>query len=382
MATKKDEELIQPVLSETPAAAATNPNGKPTYTGSFDDQLNDIFQRITNREPFQYDVNADPIYQAQKDRFVQGGKLAMRDTMGRAAALTGGYGSTYGQQVGQQAYDAQLQGLTDVIPELYGMAYDMYKDKGDDLLTEYGLLGDMRDTEYNRFRDQLSDWNYDQEVARQQEETEYNRRVDEEKTAFSRQQQAYSNLVALIKMSGYQPTDAELAAAGLTREAANAIQQEYTRSITPTATATGSSGGGGGGRSSGGGGGGGGYRSGSDIAALQRQLNAMGENLDVDGVLGPLTQAAAARHGISIGSGGYTPTSTGNTGSKGSTGSTGNGDRVITDQNGKQQTVNQYGEVRTGNNPTRGEVQRAADAALANGEITYAEYRTIIRGIH
>ena len=313
---KPEIPLSEPAQTVPNMMGATNPNGKPTYTGSFDDQLNDIFQRITNREPFQYDVNADPIYQAQKDRFIQGGKLAMRDTMGRAAALTGGYGSTYGQQVGQQAYDAQLQGLTDVIPELYGMAYEMYKDKGDDLLTEYGLLGDMRDTEYNRFRDQLSDWNYDQEVARQQEETEYNRRVDEEKTAFSRQQQAYSNLVALIKMSGYQPTDAELAAAGLTREAANAIQQEYTRSITPTATATGSSGGGSSGRS--GGGGGGGYRSGSDIAALQRQLNAMGENLDVDGVLGPLTQAAAARHGISIGSGVYTPTSTGNTGGTGS----------------------------------------------------------------
>lgn len=306
MATKREDELAQPVLSETPAAAATNPNGKPTYTGSFDDQLNDIFQRITNREPFQYDVNADPIYQAQKDRFVQGGKLAMRDTMGRAAALTGGYGNTYAQGVGQQAYDAQLQGLTDVIPELYGMAYEMYKDKGDDLLTEYGLLGDMRDTEYNRFRDQLSDWNYDQEVARQQEETEYNRRVDEEKTAFSRQQQAYSNLVALIKMSGYQPTDAELAAAGLTREAANAIQQEYTRSITPTATATGSGGGGSSGRS-GGGGGGGSYS--AQTAEIQRQLNAMGAGLAVDGIWGPLTQAAYERY---MGGGSGNTGSTGN----------------------------------------------------------------------
>ena len=201
MANRREDELALPVQSETTQPTApTSPSSKPVYTGSFDDQLNDVFNRITNREPFQYDVNADPLYQAAKDRFIQGGKLAMKDTMGQAAALTGGYGSTYGQQVGQQAYDAQLQGLTDVIPELYGMAYDMYKDKGDDLLKEYGLLGDMRDTEYNRFRDQLSDWNYDQEVARQQEETAYNRRIDEEKTAFSRQQQAYSNLVALIKI--------------------------------------------------------------------------------------------------------------------------------------------------------------------------------------
>ena len=367
MANRREDELAQPVLSENQnPAAVTDPNARPTYAGTFDDQLQEIFQRIQNREPFQYDVNADPLYQAAKDQYIQGGKLAMRDTMGKAAALTGGYGSTYGQQVGQQAFDAYLQDLTGVIPELYDMAYGMYKDKGNDMLTEYGLLGDMRDTEYGRYRDQLSDWNYDQEVARQKEETEYNRRVDEEKTAYSRQQQAYSNLVALIKMSGYNPTDAELAAAGLTREAANAIAAEYTRSITPqTTTASGgSSGGGGGGGSSGGG-----YRSGSDVLAIQKQLNAMGAGLVEDGIWGPKTQAAYERY---MGGG-----SSGNTG-----GTNTSGDRTVTDPNGKQQTINQYGEVRTGNNPTRGEVQRAADAALAAGEITYAEYRTIISGIH
>jgi hypothetical protein len=30
--------------------------------------------------------------------------MAMMDTMGKAAGLTGGYGSPYAQQVGQQAY--------------------------------------------------------------------------------------------------------------------------------------------------------------------------------------------------------------------------------------------------------------------------------------
>lgn len=284
---------------------------KPTYVGTFDDQMKSLYEQIQNRPDFSYDINADPLYQQHKDQYIQGGKLAMKDTMGQAAALTGGYGSTYGQQVGQQAYDAYLQGLGDVIPELYSLAYQKHRDQGDDLLKQYGLLGDMRDTEYGRYRDELEDWNYQQELARQREETEYNRRIDEEKTTYSRQQQDYANLVALIKASGYQPTDAELQSAGLTREAASALQQEYTRSTTPQTT--GSSG------SGGGGGGGGGYRSGSDIAALQRQLNAMGENLSVDGIYGPLTQAAAARHGLSIGSSAYKPTTSGSTGTSGTT---------------------------------------------------------------
>ena len=278
---------------------------KPTYAGTFEDQLRDLYSQIQNRPDFSYDVNADPLYDMYKDKYVQQGKLAMKDTMGQAAALTGGYGSTYGQQVGQQTYDAYLQNLGDVIPELYNLAYKKYSDNGDKLLTLYGLTGQQRDTEYNRWRDELSDYNYEQEVARQREETEYNRQQDAEKTAYSRQQQAYSNLVALIKLSGYNPTDEELAAAGLTRAAAQAIAAEYTRSITPTTTGGGgSSGGGGGGGSSGGG-----YRSGSDVLAIQKQLNAMGAGLVEDGIWGPKTQAAYERY---MGGG-----SSGNTGGSG-----------------------------------------------------------------
>ena len=42
--------------------------------------------------------------------------------MGQAAALTGGYGSTYGEQVGQQAYNAYLQNLNDIVPQLQQQA--------------------------------------------------------------------------------------------------------------------------------------------------------------------------------------------------------------------------------------------------------------------
>jgi len=293
MANRNDELIPEEVMSEAVAQAGTSgPQGQPTYAGTFEGQLQSIYDKIANREPFQYDVNADPLYQNYKDQYIQQGKLAMKDTMGQAAALTGGYGSTYGQQVGQQTYDAYLQNLSAVIPELYGLAYDAYRDKGDDLLKQYGLLGDMRDTEYDRYRDAMSDWNYQQEVERQKEETEYNRRTDEEKTAYSRQQQAYANLVALIKASGYNPTDAELAAAGLTREAATALQNEYTRSTTPQTTASSGGSSGGSGRSSGGGGSG--YS--AQTAAIQQQLNAMGAGLAVDGIWGPLTQAAYEKY--------------------------------------------------------------------------------------
>ena len=320
MTDREREQLLnERVFNDT----LNNSSGaKPTYAGTYEDQIKDIYSRIQNREPFTYDVNADPLYDMYKDKYVQQGKLAMKDTMGQAAALTGGYGNTYGQQVGQQAYDAYLQNLADVIPGLYDRAYGKYKDEGDDLVKLYGLAGDLRDQEYGRYRDELSDWNYNEEVQRELEDLLYNRRVNEEQTAWSRknteeqqawerQQKNYNNLLQLISTTGYQPSDAELAAAGMSRAQADAAWAQALREW--SLRVDGASGGGssGGGRSGGGGGGGGGgsggYRSGSDVAEMQRQLNAMGAGLDVDGVWGPKTQAAYEKYygGGGSGSGSY-----------------------------------------------------------------------------
>lgn len=94
-------------------------------------------EEYLSREDFQYDMNADALYQQYKDRYQQLGKKAMQDTMGKAAALTGGYGSSYAQNVGQQAYQGYLQQLDDVIPELYQLAYNRYQAKGDRLYKTY-----------------------------------------------------------------------------------------------------------------------------------------------------------------------------------------------------------------------------------------------------
>lgn len=300
MAEKKELELerIETPVFEQAVAGVTQSRPKPTYAGSFDAQLTDIMDQISNRKKFTYDVGSDALYNQFKDRYIQQGKLAMKDTMGQAAALTGGYGSTYGQQVGQQAYDAHLQKLGDVIPDLYQMAYARYADEGDALRDQLSIVGALRDDEYNRYRDDLGDWNYEQEIAAKKEQQEYERGIYEQELAYEKKQQAYANLYALIKSTGYTPTDAELAAAGMTREGANALAAEYQRQITPVISASG-------GGSSGGSRGGGSSGYDPAVAALQQQLNAMGAGLVVDGIMGPKTQAAMAKYGAG-GTGGGT----------------------------------------------------------------------------
>lgn len=128
------------------------------YQSQYGDQIEQLIGQITNRGPFIYDVNADALYQQLTDQYVQQGRMAMMDTMGQAAALTGGYGSSYGQSVGQQAYQQHLQGLTEMVPDLYQMALNQYLQEGEALYDQVSLLGAQDEQAYGRHRDSGDDY--------------------------------------------------------------------------------------------------------------------------------------------------------------------------------------------------------------------------------
>lgn len=65
--------------------------------------------------------------------------------------MTGGYGNSYAASVGNQAYQASLQDLNDVIPELYQLALDRHNMGKQDLYNQYGLLGSEYDREKASF---------------------------------------------------------------------------------------------------------------------------------------------------------------------------------------------------------------------------------------
>ena len=197
----------------------------PSYAGTYDAQLDQIYQQITNRDKFKYDLNSDMLYQQYKDQYTNLGQLAMKDTMGQAAALTGGYGSSYSQSVGQQQYNAYLQQLNEVVPELYNMAYDQYLQEGDDLYQQYAMTGEMADQEYGRYQDSLNQYWQNVDYLTGRADSEYNKGYDNWYTSIqlgnADRQEAYSRLTELMTLSGYKPTESELAAAGMTQEQAD-----------------------------------------------------------------------------------------------------------------------------------------------------------------
>ena len=140
--------LLQQQLGSKPGA----------YTSQWADQISGLIDQITNRDKFSYDLNGDALYQQYKDQYTQQGKMAMMDTMGQAQAMTGGYGNSYAQAVGQQAYQGYLQKLNEVMPELYGMALDQYNQEGQDLLNQYSLLASQDEQDYGRYQDEVSEY--------------------------------------------------------------------------------------------------------------------------------------------------------------------------------------------------------------------------------
>lgn len=142
------EALLQQQMAQKPGA----------YQSTWTEQLNDTIQKILNREKFSYDLNGDAMYQQYADQYVTKGKMASMDTMGQAAALTGGYGNSYAQNVGQQAYQAYLQQLNEVVPELYGMALDQYNQEGQNLYNQAALMAQQEDQDYGRYMDGLNAW--------------------------------------------------------------------------------------------------------------------------------------------------------------------------------------------------------------------------------
>lgn len=154
------------------------------YKSQWEEQLKEAMDKILNREDFNYDFNGDAFYQQYKDKFTQQGKQAMMDTVGQQAALTGGYGNSWAQSAGQQAYHGQLDNLNDIIPELQKLALDKYNAEGEELYNRYGVIADMDGRDFQRWQEQeeLKRWlatqdedvrNYYLNFGRMPEEEDY-----------------------------------------------------------------------------------------------------------------------------------------------------------------------------------------------------------------
>lgn len=282
-AVTRAQDLLKQQLGQKPGA----------YQSQWQTQLDDIMGQILNRKPFTYDLNGDALYQQYKDRYMQQGRMAMMDTMGQAQAMTGGYGNSYAQSVGQQAYHGHLQQLNDVVPELYQLAMSKYQMEGDALKDQYALLAQQEELAYGRHRDQMSGWMAERDYLSGRYDAErdydYGRYADD-------------------RNFGYQQERDKKADEQWQKEFDEAKRQ-YDQNYGAKYSSGGSSGGGGG---STGGSGSGGKKYDSDTAKIQQELKAAGYDIEADGIWGPKTQKAYDDYKNGGGGGLPNPTDTAN----------------------------------------------------------------------
>ena len=169
------------------------------YQSRYSDQLQGMLDQIMNREPFQYDAYADPLFQIYQDQYILGGRRAMQDAMGQAAALTGGYGNSYAQSVGQQTYNQYMENLMGIIPELSQMAYGRYQDEGEAMARNYDLLNQLENQDYGRYRDIMGDWQTERQLAESSygQERGFDYGAFSDKRTYDQQQEQFAKQMAL-----------------------------------------------------------------------------------------------------------------------------------------------------------------------------------------
>ena len=156
------------VLAAKEQADTLSAQQPEAYQSGFAAQLEALYQEISSRPGFSYDPASDTAFQSYAAQYARQGQAAMRDTLGQAAHLTGGYGSSYAQSAAQQSYQQYLRQLSDVLPQLQSAAYSRYRDAGEALLDRYKLLQGQDNAEYSRWQDQVNAWQ--KEVAQAQDE--------------------------------------------------------------------------------------------------------------------------------------------------------------------------------------------------------------------
>ncbi len=162
-------------------------NKKPTdYTSPYADKINQQLDAILKGKKFNYDFNVDPIYRQMQDNFINQGNLAMQNASAQAAALSGGYGSSYGTTAATQAYLQNMDELNDSALKLREQAYQAWLGEEEKKRQDLALLQQQEADAYGKHRDEVSDYNAERDYL-------YSKLANEQNMDWSKHLQENSN---------------------------------------------------------------------------------------------------------------------------------------------------------------------------------------------
>lgn len=128
------------------------------YESKYQDRIDAALDDLSGKKDFSYNYVNDPLYHQYAQVYTQNAHNASADAVAQAAALTGGYGSSYAASVAQQAYQQQIGALNLAIPTLYQLALDTYDSSGDALVTRLDQLSAQEQNAQGLYNQKLSDY--------------------------------------------------------------------------------------------------------------------------------------------------------------------------------------------------------------------------------
>lgn len=234
-------ELLKQYGTQTTTPEPTTPSydydyeSRPTYSDNgLSERIDQMLNEVLNRDAFSYNVETDPLYQQYKTQYQREGSRAMNDALAAAASGAGGMNS-YAMTAANQANNYYNAQLTDKIPELYQLAYEMYLKDIDQQVRDLGLLQDMDDSQYNRYRDTMSDWQNDRDFAYDMYRDDVLDNKWQTEQNNSAMESAFDRATNMLQL-GVMPSEELLAKAGISAEQAESyIQNGYMTDLNTSA---------------------------------------------------------------------------------------------------------------------------------------------------
>ena len=145
------------------------------FQSKYTQNISSLLNTIQNPQVFDLKSNDTykQLYDNYKESYMAQGDKAMRDAQGAAAALTGGYGSTYSLAAGQQAYDGYMNRLNEQNMNIYQMALDDYWRNRNDNYNQLNAVNSQDGIDYGRYRDKVGDWKDDRNYYANQYQRNY-----------------------------------------------------------------------------------------------------------------------------------------------------------------------------------------------------------------
>lgn len=213
------------------ASSSREPYTPGTYVSPYANQLDSLINEILGSSYGGYNAEEDPIYKQYKKQYLREADRTQQDVMGQYAALTGGLPSSAAITAASQAGNQMRGELADILPQLAAEDYEKYLAGID---AKRGNLSDLLALEnlaYGKFADEenrrLTAWEQEgqlqnEQIAKLLQAIELTDSREDRANAAT--DTAYSRALGLLA-AGVMPSDAELANAGLSADAAKQLME-------------------------------------------------------------------------------------------------------------------------------------------------------------